>query len=124
MNTNDSVLTLEEAAQFLKISETTLYQLIRAGKIPTRKVGREWRFLKSSIIEWLTKPQSEEDEMNPEVKIDQFGGEYKVENGKEKIALWLPLSLQEKEALLSKAKKEGTSVSEMVAEYLKNWLSK
>ena len=34
------VLTVEEAAQFLRISRQSAYQAVRAGEIPTVKIGR------------------------------------------------------------------------------------
>lgn len=37
----DAVMTLEEAAGFLKVSETTVYQLLRDGQLKARKVGRD-----------------------------------------------------------------------------------
>lgn len=49
----DEILTIKEASQFLKIGKTTLYKLARNGEIPGRKVGREWRFVKDKIIEWV-----------------------------------------------------------------------
>ena len=49
----DNVLTIEELAIYLKISKSTLYKLVREGKIPSQKVGRHWRFRKKSIDRWL-----------------------------------------------------------------------
>lgn len=119
--TQEEVLTLEQVADFLKVSETTAYNLARTGEIPSRKVGREWRFLKNMLIEWL---KDGKDSMNTGiVQVDSFGGEFKVEAGQEKIALWLPLSLAEKGALLKKAQEEGVSISEIVADHLRNWLT-
>jgi excisionase family DNA binding protein len=112
------VLTIEEVAQFLKVSETTLYQLVRAGKIPSRKVGREWRFLKQTIIDWLAKPAEGED-VEDVVQLDKFGGEFMIEDGQEKVALWLPITLEEKEKLLAIATSKGKTVSSMVVGYLK-----
>jgi excisionase family DNA binding protein len=37
-------LTLEEAAKYLKMGKSTLYDLARKGSIPAHKMGREWRF--------------------------------------------------------------------------------
>jgi len=37
-------LTLEEAAQYLKMGKSTLYDLARKGKVPAHKMGRAWRF--------------------------------------------------------------------------------
>ncbi|MBU2053546.1 MAG: helix-turn-helix domain-containing protein [Proteobacteria bacterium] len=47
------VLTIEELAIYLKISKSTLYKLVREGKIPSQKVGRHWRFRKKAIDRWL-----------------------------------------------------------------------
>lgn len=122
--TEDEVLTLEEAAAFLKVSETLVYQLARSGSLPGRKVGREWRFLRSALLEWLKVPAKEGGVKEGVVRLDKFGGEYKVENGREYVALWLPLSLSEKEKLIERAVREKADLSGMVADYLRRWLEK
>ncbi len=47
------VLTLEEAAEFLRLCTHTVSKLTRAGSIPGRKIGREWRFLRSELERYL-----------------------------------------------------------------------
>lgn len=47
------VLTIEELSAYLKIPKSTLYKLVREGKIPSQKVGRHWRFRKMAIDRWL-----------------------------------------------------------------------
>lgn len=47
------VLRLHEAAEFVRVSEKTLRHLAREGRIPCQKVGREWRFLKTALRNWL-----------------------------------------------------------------------
>jgi len=47
------VLTIEELAAYLKIPKSTLYKLVREGKIPSQKIGRHWRFRKVAIDSWL-----------------------------------------------------------------------
>jgi excisionase family DNA binding protein len=49
----ESVLTIDGLAEYLKISKSTLYKLLREGKIPGQKVGRHWRFRRESIDRWL-----------------------------------------------------------------------
>ncbi|GAA5532918.1 helix-turn-helix domain-containing protein [Deinococcus aluminii] len=118
----DEVLTLEELAAYLKVSETTAYALVRGGEIPGRKVGREWRFLKARVVDWLMKAGTEDDmEQSGMVRRDERGGEYKVENGQEYVALWLPMTREEKAAQLEKAAREDVNVSELVADYLRDW---
>jgi excisionase family DNA binding protein len=55
----DSVLTIEELSEYLKISKSTLYKLAQEGKLPGQKVGRHWRFHKEAVDAWL-KNQPEE----------------------------------------------------------------
>ncbi|MCP2013784.1 excisionase family DNA binding protein [Deinococcus sp. HSC-46F16] len=118
----DEVLTLEELAAYLKVSETTAYALVRSGDIPGRKVGREWRFLKARVVEWLMQAGGEDmEQQSGVVQRDEHGGEYKVEGGREYVAMWLPLTREEKAAQLDKAAREGVNVSELVADYLKRW---
>ncbi len=47
------VLTIGELAAYLKIPKSTLYKLVREGKIPAQKIGRHWRFPKWAIDHWL-----------------------------------------------------------------------
>ncbi|WP_104991045.1 helix-turn-helix domain-containing protein [Deinococcus sp. NW-56] len=118
----DEVLTLEELATYLKVSETTAYALVRSGDIPGRKVGREWRFLRARVVEWLMQAGGDDmEQQSGVVQRDEHGSEYKVEGGREYVAMWLPLSREEKAAQLDKAAREGVNVSELVAEYLKRW---
>ena len=52
METGD-VLTIQELAAYLKIPKSTLYKLVREGRIPSQKIGRHWRFRKDTIDRWL-----------------------------------------------------------------------
>jgi len=47
------VMTSVEAAQYLKMHVKTVCRLAKEGKIPARKVGSEWRFLRSVLDGWL-----------------------------------------------------------------------
>lgn len=51
------VLTIEELATYLKVSKSSLYKIVREGKIPAQKVGRHWRFRKGAIDLWLEEPR-------------------------------------------------------------------
>ena len=50
---SDKALTTEDACQFLSISRQTLYKLVKSKKIPGRKVGDNYRFLKSDLIQYF-----------------------------------------------------------------------
>ncbi len=49
------VLTFREAHEFLKISAPTLRRWVADRKIPYHKAGRQLRFLKDELLEWLKK---------------------------------------------------------------------
>lgn len=49
------VMTSTEAADYLKMHVKTVCRLAKEGKIPAKKVGSEWRFLKAVLDQWLTK---------------------------------------------------------------------
>ena len=51
--TDDGFLTTEEVLQYLQLNLKTVYRLIRAGKLPAVRVGRQWRFRKRDIDAWL-----------------------------------------------------------------------
>lgn len=54
------ILTIEELSFYLKIPKSTLYKLVREGKVPSQKVGRHWRFRKDAIDRWLDETRVEE----------------------------------------------------------------
>lgn len=51
----ESVLTIDDLADYLKVSKSTLYKLAQSGKVPGQKVGKHWRFRKENIDQWLDK---------------------------------------------------------------------
>jgi excisionase family DNA binding protein len=56
---NDEVfLTTEEVLEYLQVNLRTVYRLIKAGKIPAVRVGRQWRFRKRDIDGWLDSQRS------------------------------------------------------------------
>lgn len=57
MDKADDVFSIDELAGFLKIPKSTLYKLVREGRIPAQKVGRHWRFHKETIVRWLDNRQ-------------------------------------------------------------------
>ena len=50
---DDVFLTTEEVLAYLQVNLRTVYRLIKAGKIPAVRVGRQWRFRKRDIDAWL-----------------------------------------------------------------------
>jgi len=47
------LMTVEDVAGYLRVTEKTIYRLLRQGKIPATKIGRQWRFNKTLVDKWL-----------------------------------------------------------------------
>ena len=49
----DDILTIEEVAKYLRVSERTVYDWAQKGEIPSGKIGTVWRFKRSQIEKWV-----------------------------------------------------------------------
>ena len=47
------VLTTSQAAEFLQLSVQRVKARARAGTLPAAKIGREWRFSRRQLLEWI-----------------------------------------------------------------------
>lgn len=54
---SDVVMTSVDAAEYLKMHVKTVCRLAKEKKIPAKKVGSEWRFLKSVLDKWLAQEE-------------------------------------------------------------------
>jgi excisionase family DNA binding protein len=62
MSEPDSILTVAEVSEYLKLSESTIYRLAKRHGLPCRKVGGAWRFSRKGIDEWLAQAPVEGDD--------------------------------------------------------------
>jgi len=46
----DDILTIEEVAKYLRVSERTVYDWAQKGEIPSGKIGTVWRFKKTEML--------------------------------------------------------------------------
>ncbi len=53
MELEDEILTIEEVAKYLRVSERTVYDWAQKGEIPSGKIGTVWRFKKVEIERWV-----------------------------------------------------------------------
>jgi excisionase family DNA binding protein len=53
-NISPEVMTVDEVAQYLRVSRSTVYRLLRDGEVPASKVGGYWRFRRHVIDTWLS----------------------------------------------------------------------
>ena len=49
----DDILTIEEVAKYLRVSDRTVYDWAQKGEIPAGKIGTVWRFKKSEVENWV-----------------------------------------------------------------------
>ena len=52
-NRKNDILTIDEAAELLRIPRSSAYKLAQQGKIPAQKVGRHWRFHRDTLLMWV-----------------------------------------------------------------------
>ena len=50
---NKDILNIEEAAALLGVSIKTFNKVLHAERIPARKIGREWKFSRQALIDWV-----------------------------------------------------------------------
>lgn len=75
------ILIIKQVAEYLKVTERTIYRLAAAKKIPAFKVGGTWRFSRADIESWI-KQQSMEALDVGHVEVVAAKGQLK--NGKRK----------------------------------------
>ena len=49
----DEILTIKQLADYLRVTDRTIYRLASARKIPAFKVGGMWRFSRAGIDSWI-----------------------------------------------------------------------
>ena len=47
------LMTAEETCRYLKITSRTLYRYLHNHQIPAFKLGKEWRFVRSDLEQWI-----------------------------------------------------------------------
>jgi excisionase family DNA binding protein len=65
------VLTLAEAAAYLRVSEDEVDELAAQGELPGRIIRGQWRFLKAALQDWLRWPTSQK------TRLMQLAGAWK-----------------------------------------------
>ncbi|MEH6498690.1 MAG: helix-turn-helix domain-containing protein [Pseudoalteromonas distincta] len=58
-NSDGEILTIKQVADYLKVTERTIYRLAAAKQIPAFKVGGSWRFSRTDIDSWIKQQSSE-----------------------------------------------------------------
>jgi excisionase family DNA binding protein len=53
MAIGDEILTVKEVCKLLQVHQSTVYKLIKEGRIPAFRIGSDWRFLKDRLVRWM-----------------------------------------------------------------------
>lgn len=73
------ILNMEEAAELFNVSIKTFIKLLKEEKVPARKIGREWRFSRQALIQWLSAGDSQQyssSESEAREFFDRVAGEW------------------------------------------------
>jgi len=54
------IMTIEQAAELLGVSVKTFNKVLHSQSIPARKIGREWKFSRTALIEWVGSGRSDD----------------------------------------------------------------
>lgn len=69
------ILTIKQVAEYLKVTDRTIYKLAAAKKIPAFKVGGTWRFSRADIDSWIKQQsmdQSTQSKVNASVAVEEL----------------------------------------------------
>ncbi len=53
---DDTLMTVNELAAYLRCHIVSIYRLLKRNKIPAFKVGSDWRFSRREIDAWMSGP--------------------------------------------------------------------
>ena len=50
---SDTLMTVDEVSDYLRLAQSTVYKLANEGKLPARKFGGSWRISRRALDEWI-----------------------------------------------------------------------
>ncbi|MFA5098233.1 MAG: ATP-binding protein [Candidatus Margulisiibacteriota bacterium] len=123
MENTESVISTEEACKLLGITRQTLYKLSESGKIPGRKVGSKYKFVKDSILDYLHHKDPSESTDLKDYKVWELKGDFAT-IGIKKMAkrTFQELASNIEELIVNAYDADATSV-QVILDYDKNALN-
>ena len=55
MYEDKDILTIEEAAEYLRLGKRSVYKLAKSGQLPAKMVLNKWRFEREALRDWVKK---------------------------------------------------------------------
>jgi len=101
------LMTTRELAEFLRLNEKKVYQLVREGAVPHVRVGGKWLFPRSHILRWIDERVQYEQDVHivgsDDVLLARFLSSYSRRDPSGTLAFYSPIgSTGGLEALLKK----------------------
>jgi excisionase family DNA binding protein len=78
------ILTVKEISDLLQVHQPTIYKMVRQGKIPSFRVGADWRFRKDLIERWMAEKSMSAGQVRKVIESGVNGRNSTSVNG------WLP----------------------------------
>ncbi len=71
---SDTLMTVSEVSEFLRLADSTVYRLAKSGELPARKVGGVWRFSRVALLNWIGQsPASQNVPPDSYLSVEQSG---------------------------------------------------
>ena len=55
MDKRESIYTIREVADWLKVTDQSVRRWIKSGQLPAAKLGHDWRVLESDVVRFIEK---------------------------------------------------------------------
>jgi excisionase family DNA binding protein len=68
------LLTIKEICDLLQVHQSTIYKMVRQGKIPSFRVGSDWRFRKDLIERWMAEKSTAARQVRKVIESGVSGG--------------------------------------------------
>ncbi len=49
----EAPMTVKVLSEYLKLDRMTIYKMLKEGKIPASRIGKQWRFFRKEIDAWI-----------------------------------------------------------------------
>ena len=107
--TSGDILTIRQLAEYLMVSEKTVYRMIERNQLPAVRVGAQWRFRRQDIDTWLTDAVRRVEYEGHRGVLDSFEGtEIAIHPLLEPENVWLAVDPRSRDELLSFMVNEAT----------------
>ena len=69
---DQEILTLKDVCELLQVYQSTVYKLVKEGKIPAFRIGSDWRFRTDLMMRWMDEHSlpSREFDIDPQTPVD------------------------------------------------------